>query len=367
MHGNILIVGLGLIGGSLALAIKKQHPKARIYGYDVNTTELTTAKSLHVMDEEATSLREGAEIADVIILSTPVLQMEKVMKQLSQIELKNDVIITDTGSTKRGIMKLAEQLWHNTNVTFIGGHPMAGSHKSGVESAKDHLFENAYYVLTPSNHSLTRVDELKQWLCGTNAKFLVVDPKEHDYVTGVISHLPHIIASALVNLARKEDERNPLIKMLAAGGFRDITRIASSSPQMWKDIVFQNRSNLLRLINKWIEEIEKFQQVLERGDDLAISHFFADAKKYRDSLPVRAKGAIPAYYDLYVDVLDVPGAIAKVTTLLAEHGISITNLHIMENRKGLLGILQISFSKHNDRSKAQALLTYHNYKTYETA
>lgn len=367
MHGNILIVGLGLIGGSLALAIKKQHPKARIYGYDVNTTELTTAKSLHVMDEEATSLREGAEIADVIILSTPVLQMEKVMKQLSQIELKNDVIITDTGSTKRGIMKLAEQLWHNTNVTFIGGHPMAGSHKSGVESAKDHLFENAYYVLTPSNHSLTRVDELKQWLCGTNAKFLVVDPKEHDYVTGVISHLPHIIASALVNLARKEDERNPLINMLAAGGFRDITRIASSSPQMWKDIVFQNRSNLLRLINKWIEEIEKFQQVLERGDDLAISHFFADAKKYRDSLPVRAKGAIPAYYDLYVDVLDVPGAIAKVTTLLAEHGISITNLHIMENRKGLLGILQISFSKHNDRSKAQALLTYHNYKTDETA
>lgn len=367
MHGNILIVGLGLIGGSLALAIKKQHPEVRIYGYDVNTNELTTAKSLHVIDEEAISLREGAEIADVIILSTPVLQMEKVMKQLSQIELKNDVIITDTGSTKSGVMKLAEQLWKNKNVTFIGGHPMAGSHKSGVESAKAHLFENAYYVLTPSDHSLIQVDELKQWLRGTNSKFLVLETEEHDYVTGVISHLPHIIASGLVNLVRKEYERNPLINMLAAGGFRDITRIASSSPEMWKDIVFQNRSNLLRLLDNWTAEIEKFKQVLDRGDDLAISHFFEDAKEYRDSLPVRSNGAIPAYYDLYVDVLDVPGEIAKVTTLLAEDGISIINLHIMENRKGLLGVLQISFSKNGDRIRAQELLTYHDYKTYEAA
>ncbi|WP_047983326.1 prephenate dehydrogenase [Ornithinibacillus californiensis] len=367
MQGNVLIIGLGLIGGSLALAIKKQHPEARIYGYDVKQSEMRAAKSLQVIDEKVGSLRKEAEMADLIILSTPVLQMEKVIKQLAGYDLKENVLITDTGSTKRGVIELAEELWQGESVTFIGGHPMAGSHKSGVESARAHLFENAYYVLTPSSSSPHRIEELKQWLGGANSQFLVLDKEEHDYVTGVISHLPHIIASGLVNQTRKDADRHPLVSLLAAGGFRDITRIASSSPEMWKEIVKQNRMNLLGLLDNWVDEMKHFQHSLLNGDDLAISHFFEDAKEYRDSLPVRSKGAIPSYYDLYVDVIDVPGSIAGVTTLLAEHGISLTNLHIMENREGLLGVLRISFQKEEDRTKAQNLLNFHAYKTYEAA
>lgn len=367
MNGNVFIVGLGLIGGSLALTIKNQHPHATIFGYDVKQSGMETAIKLNIIDEKVDSFRQGAELADLIILSTPVLAMEKLFKQLSCMTLKENVIVTDTGSTKGGIMELANDLLQE-KVTFIGGHPMAGSHKAGVESAKAHLFENAFYVLTPvPTTSIERIEELKSWLSGANAHFLVLDTKEHDYVTGVISHFPHIIAAGLVNLTKKNADKNPLVSLLAAGGFRDVTRIASSNPTMWKDIVKQNRLNLLDLLESWIAEMRDIQSVLVKEDEHEIAKFFSDAKEFRDSLPVRSKGAIPSYYDLYIDVMDVPGAIAGITSLLAEHGISITNLHIIESREGLLGVLRISFQTEDDRAQAQVLLNRNNFKTYEAA
>ncbi|WP_404452239.1 prephenate dehydrogenase [Virgibacillus necropolis] len=367
MDGNVFIVGLGLIGGSLALTIKNQHPNAKIYGYDIKQSEIEKANALQIIDEKVDSIRQGAESADLIILSAPVLETEKLMKQLVNMTLKENVIITDTGSTKGGIMDLANNLWEK-EVSFIGGHPMAGSHKAGVESAKAHLFENAFYVLTPrADTSLEKVDELKQWLNGANPHFLVLDPEEHDNVTGVISHFPHIIAAGLVNQTKKYADKNSLVSLLAAGGFRDITRIASSSPSMWKDIVKQNRSNLLDLFDDWIAEMNNIKGVLLDDNEQTIAHFFEEAKAYRDSLPVRSKGAIPAYYDLYVDVKDSPGAISSITSILAEQAISITNLHIIESREGLLGVLRISFQKDEDRSRAQTLLKTNDYKTYEAA
>lgn len=368
MIGNVFIVGLGLIGGSLALTIKNQHPHARIYGYDVRQSEVETARTLSVIDEKVDSFSMGAELADLIILSTPVVETEKLIKQLASMTLKENVIITDTGSTKGKVMELADDYLLHGEVTFIGGHPMAGSHKAGVASAKAHLFENAFYVLTPRpNTSVDRIEELKQWLNGANSHFLVLDTEEHDYVTGVISHFPHIIAAGLVNQAKKYADKNPLISLLAAGGFRDITRIASSSPIMWKDIVKQNRLNLIDFLDNWMIEMENIKSILLEDDEQAITHFFAEAKEYRDSLPVHSKGAIPSYYDLYVDVLDTPGAIANITTLLAEKGISITNLRIIESREGLLGVLRISFPKDEDRTQAQRLLKTNDYKTYEAA
>lgn len=364
MNGNVFIVGLGLIGGSLALTIKQRHPHAKIYGYDTIKSELDKAYNLNIIDEKVTSFRQGAELADLIILSIPVLEMGALIRQLPSINLKENVIITDTGSTKGEVMEMASEL-SNQGVTFIGGHPMAGSHKSGVESAKVHLFENAYYILTPDK-SMEKVEELKQWLSGTNAHFLVLDTEEHDFLTGIISHFPHIIAAGLVNLAKKNADKNPLVSLLAAGGFRDITRIASSNPKMWKDIVKQNRVNLINLLNNWMTEMRNVQTVLIEDDEESIIHFFEEAKEYRDSLPVRSKGAIPSYYDLYVDVMDVPGAIARITSLLAEDSISITNIHIMEAREGLLGALRLSFQNRKDRTCAQILLEKNDYETYES-
>lgn len=367
MNGNVFIAGLGLIGGSLALAIKSEHPQARIYGYDALQSEMDKSSSLGVIDEQVATFRAGVELADLIILATPVLKMETLIKQLPDMTLKQNAIMTDTGSTKTGVMELAGQL-RDQDITFIGGHPMAGSHKTGVESAKSHLFENAYYILTPeSNTSEDKITELQHWLTGTRSHFLVLDTKEHDAVTGIISHFPHIIAAGLVNLTKNHARDNPLVNILAAGGFRDITRIASSSPGMWKDIVKQNRHNLLELLDSWMVEMENIQSVLADDDDDKLMRFFEEAKDYRDSLPIHSKGAIPAYYDLYVDVLDVTGAIASITSLLAEEAISITNLYIMEAREGLLGVLRISFQNEADRVRADVLLEQNDYQTHQTS
>jgi prephenate dehydrogenase len=356
MEGNVLIVGLGLIGGSLALCIKDEHPDATIIGYDVNHKELRLAKTLGVIDEISVTLEHGAEEADFIILSTPVTQTEKTLETLHNANLKSNVIITDTGSTKEQIMKASMPL-KDKGVRFIGGHPMAGSHKSGVTAAKKILFENAFYMLTPLDSGDDQdIEILKKWLKGTRAKFLIVPPKEHDELTGMISHFPHVIAASLVHQAKGSSQDHPYLRRLAAGGFRDITRIASSNPVMWKDITLQNKKVLMDIMVKWKVEMEEVIRMISDNDSERIYSYFNEAKIFRDELPVLAKGAIPAFYDLYIDVPDYPGVISEVTAYLAEERISLTNIRILETREDIYGVLVISFQTMEDREKAAECL-----------
>ncbi|CAM4319439.1 prephenate dehydrogenase [Bacillus manliponensis] len=365
MCKNVVLIGTGLIGGSLALAIQKEHD-VKMIGYDIHIEQAERAKELHVIDEVVTDLQKACEEAELIIFASPVEETKKLLQKLSTYKLKERVIVTDVGSTKGMIMSEAERLLPK-GVVFIGGHPMAGSHKTGVESAKAHLFENAFYVLTPMKDvAIERVEELKVWLKGTRSHFLLLNTEEHDYVTGIVSHFPHLIAAGLVKQVEKHAGMNSHIHQLAAGGFKDITRIASSSPKMWSDIVKQNQDNLLQLLEEWILEMEKLRSVVAKGDEVELHDYFANAKQYRDSLPVRKSGAIPAYHDLYVDVLDKVGALAHITNILAQREISITNLQILESREGLLGVLRISFQREEDRHKAALALQKEQYATYET-
>jgi prephenate dehydrogenase len=366
LEGNVFVVGLGLIGGSIALAVKKAHPDAVIIGYDVNEQELKLARSLKVIDEAASSLERGMENADLIILATPVMQTEKILAQMPVHLLKENVIVTDVGSTKQRIVHHAQRLGKQ-GITFIGGHPMAGSHKSGVAAARAHLFENAFYALTPTNEvAAEKIERLKEWLKGTKAQFVVLSPEEHDRITGVISHFPHIIAASLVHQAQQYEKENPLVSRLAAGGFRDITRIASSNPEMWRDIFIHNKDELLTLFDRWIAEMKKLRSIVEEENSAAIYHYFLEAKQFRDGLPARTKGAIPSFYDLYVDVPDYPGVISEVTGYLAKENISITNIRIIETREEIYGVLRLSFQSEEDRAKAKACIQEHtNYETYE--
>ncbi|WP_347318978.1 prephenate dehydrogenase [Rossellomorea sp. RS05] len=357
MKGNVVVIGLGLIGGSLALCIKNQHPEARVAGFDVQEKEMKLGLSLGIIDEAVESLKDAVKSADLIIISTPVFQTEKLLETFRDFNLKPTVIITDTGSTKAQIMDRAERILPD-KWCFIGGHPMAGSHKSGVTAAKDFLFENAFYMLTPGKgHSEERIDELKEWLKGTQAKFIVIDPKEHDAVTGTISHFPHIVAASLVQQAKRHAEDHPYVRRLAAGGFRDITRIASSSPVMWKDITMQNREVLLAQLDQWNEEMKAVIDMIEENDPEVIASYFEEAKSFRDELPMLSKGAIPSFYDLFVDVPDYPGVISEITGYLAEEEISLTNIRIMETREDIYGVLVISFQTSQDREKAMKCLT----------
>lgn len=366
VDGNVLVIGLGLIGGSIAASIKATYPSSVIFGFDVKEEQANLAKTLGVIDKVSNDYLVTAEKMDLIIVSVPVLQTKEVLQRLSKVSFSKEVIITDVGSTKEKIVQFSKQLFEASNVTYIGGHPMAGSHKSGVVAAKAHLFENAFYILTPDDSiGEDKVQLLKQWLQGTRAKFITLQPSEHDKVVGAISHFPHIIAASLVHQAEVLNEENNIVSNLAAGGFRDITRIASSNPVMWKDILIQNKEHLLQLFNNWEKEMTDIKEKLLRGDEEELVSFFESAKSFRDGLPVKQKGAIPSFYDLYVDIPDHPGVISEITGYLAKEKISITNIRIIETRTDIYGALRISFQSEEDRVKAQRCIQQHtSYETY---
>jgi prephenate dehydrogenase len=366
LKGRVFVIGLGLIGGSLALCIKKEHREATVIGYDINSEQARLAKMLGVVDEVTDRINEGAIDADLIIIAAPVKETETIIHLLSELPLNSKVIITDTGSTKRKVVSSAAGLKRKA-FTFIGGHPMAGSHKSGITAAKEILFENAFYLLTPEEHvEDSKIVVLKEWLKGTNAKFLTVSPEKHDYLTGIVSHFPHIIAASIVRQTERLAESDSLIPRLAAGGFRDITRIASSNPEMWKDILLHNREILIELIIQWQEEMDWVKELLEKENSNEIYSYFHQAKQFRDGLPSREKGAIPSFYDLYVDVPDYPGVISEITGYLAKEKISITNIRILETREDeIYGVLVISFQTEEDRLRAERCI--HTRSSYATS
>ncbi|MGO4888106.1 prephenate dehydrogenase [Anaerobacillus sp. MEB173] len=363
MKRTVFLIGLGLIGGSIALAIRKEHD-VHMIGYDVNEQQLQIASSLKIIDETVNSIEEGIKEADLVVLATPVKITTDILCEIAKYDLKKDVIITDVGSTKQQIFEKAAIL-KEKGVTFIGGHPMAGSHKSGVEAARPHLFENAFYILTPmENTNINKVIQLQNWLKGTKAKFIELTPKQHDMLAGAISHFPHIIAASLVHQVAKIENDDPLVSQLAAGGFRDITRIASGSPVMWRDILLHNKDCLLDMLDKWQTEMEYVKSLIKDSKEEEIQQYFSEAKQFRDDLPVRKKGAIPSFYDLYVDVPDHPGVISDVTGILANESISITNIRIIETREDIMGALRLSFRSDADRENAKQTLEGQLYETY---
>lgn len=363
MQQTVFIIGLGLIGGSLALGLKR-NKDVKIIGYDASEHTLRTAKRISVIDEIATNIEDSTAFADVIVFATPVSETIRLLHELPNWQLKSQVIITDTGSTKKEIMNAAISL-KEKGITFIGGHPMAGSHKSGVEAARPILFENAYYLLTPfEDESEERIQILIDLLQVTKAKLVKVGAAEHDHMTAVVSHFPHLVAASLVHQLSFENEQYPFTRQLAAGGFRDLTRIASANPIVWRDITLQNRQELTSQLQAWTNEMMKLQDLLSYADSNEIENYFNTAKRIRDELPINTQGAMFSVFDLYVDVPDYPGVISEITGYLAKDNISIINLRIVETREDIFGILVISFQSTADRAKAVDCIA--NNTTFET-
>ncbi|MGM9966963.1 prephenate dehydrogenase [uncultured Rummeliibacillus sp.] len=355
MKQTVLVVGLGLIGGSIALALQKS-PNIRVIGFDVNENTLQSAKVLGVVQDVTKQPEVAVKNVDILLFATPVNATIEWMEKLKDWDLPEKLIITDTGSTKSLIMEKALEL-KDLGITFIGGHPMAGSHKSGVLAAKPYLFENAYYMLTPlADEDESNVQQLKDVLQYTRAKLTTVLADTHDQMTSVVSHFPHIVAASLVHMLANESKENSLTKLLAAGGFRDITRVASSNPILWRDITLQNRKQIANQLANWQQEMSRVQTLLENGDNQQIETFFAKAKHFRDDLPSTSQGALYSTYDLYIDVPDYPGSIAEITAYLADERISITNIRIVETREDVFGILVVSFQNADDREKAAACI-----------
>lgn len=276
-------IGLGLIGGSILKALKKCYPDCTTVAASRSLAPLQEALADKNLDTITTSIdKENFGDCDYIFLCTPVKTISIYLEMLAPI-INESCIITDVGSVKGCIHETVEKL--NLEKNFIGGHPMAGSEKTGYANSSSTLLKNAFYAITPT--SLTKKESLEEYadiVKNIGAIPIITDYTTHDYSVAGISHLPHIIASTLVNLIKASDNDEKLMKQLAAGGFKDITRIASSSPEMWEQICLSNSTAILSLLNDYINSLTDVKNALENMTEGYVYKMFESSKEYRDSL-----------------------------------------------------------------------------------
>jgi prephenate dehydrogenase len=279
---KITIVGVGLLGGSLGLAIKRLRLADEVAGYVRRAASIADCKKAKAVDSCTCDLKEAVAGADLIVLCTPLAQMLPLLKKMLP-AIRRGAIITDVGSVKSTVVKELESLVAKAGAHFIGSHPMAGAEKTGVAAARAELFANAVCVVTPTKRSnRTALKKTERLWTAVGARVLRLAPELHDELVSRSSHLPHIAAATLANLIL--DPALPKFQpMLCATGFRDTTRIASGSPEMWRDIAMANRKNLSRALEVFIRDLKKVQNLLNKGDEQGAESFFKLGKKRRDA------------------------------------------------------------------------------------
>ena len=364
---TIGFIGFGLIGGSIARAIKQIKPDATLIAYNYYKTRPNThlehAKNDGILDHIYCDLKDGFFQCDLIILCAPVLDNIKYLKELKPL-IKPSCILTDVGSVKGNIHSAIEELQLTKN--FIGGHPMAGSEKTGYEASSATLLKNAYYVLTPTKDTpKDALTFMTNFVSSIGAIPVILDATYHDDIVSAISHVPHIISASLVNMVKEQDDADETMRLLAAGGFKDITRISSSSPVMWQNICLTNKESILKFLSLYINQLRKMSDYIKNSDEDALLSFFEYAKSYRDSIPNKPVGLIKKVYELYLDLMDEAGAIATVATILATNHISIKNIGIIHNREFQDGVLRLELYSEEGLINAAKCLRNYNYKIYE--
>ena len=277
---HIAIIGVGLIGGSFALALRKHGFKGKITGIGRNTKNLSKAKKLGIIDQYTTELSKGVKDADLIMLAVPVGQFETILKNIRR-NLKKGAIVTDVGSVKSQIVKKLEPLMPE-GAYFVGAHPIAGKECSGVTCACADLYENARCIITPG--PATNKTALKKVISlwkNVGAQTMLMDPEDHDVIFSAVSHLPHVVAYALVNGIMKVDEA---ILHHGGKGLRDMTRIAKSPAELWRDICSHNKKNILRSLKMFSSSISNITRLIERSDWKGLEKEFIKARKARQPL-----------------------------------------------------------------------------------
>lgn len=354
-------IGLGLIGGSLARSIRRAYPDYTLYAYSPCPDEVRQSLEEGVVNRSLGKNDPAFSDCDLIFLCAPVKANISYLPFLKK-TMKPSCILSDVGSVKKIMVEAAHK--EGLDCCFIGGHPMAGSEKIGYSNSRDYILENAYYILTPSEENRPEdIALLKEMVTAIHAIPLVLTPDTHDYVVAGVSHLPHIIASSLVNVVKRLDADNQgeYMKQVAAGGFRDITRIASSSPEMWENICLTNRDDILKVLDNYISYLQDTRKLVADSNGGKINEMFASSRDYRDSLNDSVKGSVPREYTLYADIYDEAGGIATITTLLAMNQLSIKNIGVIHNREFEEGVLRIEFYDPESRDKGQEVLKRRNY------
>lgn len=350
---KIGIIGVGVIGGSLGLSIKRKVKDIEVIGVSSRKTidEALSIKAIDVGYERA-EIDDCLAAADLIFLCTPISHILEILPRVAK-SIKAGCLVTDVGSTKQVIVEKAASCFPKDRY-FIGGHPMAGNEGHGISWADALLFENAVYILTPyqkiPNDLTNRFGRLIESI---GAKLIFLTPGMHDKIAAKVSHLPQMLAVALMNFVIDTQKDKNLFLKLAAGGFRDMTRIASSSYSIWEDIIRTNSEEILKNIDLFIESLQSIKKDI-RNDTLRKT--FEKANSARLSIPRDTKGFLRSHFDLSVWVEDRPGIIAQIATILARENINIKDIEVLKVREGDSGTLRLSFETEKARADAQKFL-----------
>ncbi len=356
---KVAVVGCGLIGGSIALSLSKVGHS--VYVTDVPGNEKRIKKQIPGAQFRKTLADVCSESPEIIFISVPSSEVNRVIGELAP-RVRSGTILTDVAGIKQPVMEGAARSVPE-GVIFVGGHPMAGSEKSGVEAAQPFLFQNAVYVLTPlKNYTAESVRLLIEMVEQLGSRILMMDASQHDRIAAATSHLPQLLAVELVNLLGELSSTDENFNTLAAGGFRDMTRIASSEYTVWNEVIKANRGNIHAVLDKYIQRLSELSGNLRSGEDSEIADAFGKARRARAGIRKGGKGFLHPLYDLYVVVEDRVGVLKEITSTLADVSINIKDIELLKVREGSGGMFRLSFDTEEIQDRASGILEQHGFQ-----
>lgn len=347
---KISIIGIGLIGGSIAKALKNSQLDCEITAFD-KPEILDQAISENSIDLKSASVKESLK-AEVVFLCLPVELSLQYLQGLAPL-LSEDQIVTDVS----GVKGVFEKTWSNlqSQGIYIGGHPMTGKEKGGYENSDPLLFENSVYILSDTEKENPLFEQFTEIIEALGARITLLNPFIHDKVVANVSHLPQLLSVSLVNNSVRE-ESGINFSDFAAGGFRDMTRIAASDFSIWEKIIDYNRDQILSAIESLKRELTDMKKLIEESKLSELSEKFESSRKKRDEIPKDTKGFLHPLHDLFVFVRDEPGVISKISTALFNNRVNIKDIELLKIREGTGGTFRLSFESEEDAINAGKII-----------
>ncbi len=353
---KVSVIGLGLIGGSIAKALKSTGKQYFVSAYDP-TDSVNIAFKEGVVDQRLANIGESVN-ADVIFVCAPFDSTLEILKQLAP-KVKNGTIVTDVSGVKLPLQKAWSSF--KSEGIYIGGHPMTGKEKGGYENSDPLLFENAVYILDVAFKNSSKIEPLTKIIADLGSQIAFLEPRIHDMMIAYVSHLPQLLAVALTNLAAFKEEEISFLDF-AAGGFKDLTRIASSPFEIWKPVFKANKKEITNALEAFQIGLEKIKKQIEKEEFEQLEKEFLKAIRNRNEIPKSNKGFLTRLYDVFVFVKDEPGVISKISTVLFENNINIKDIELLKIREGRGGTFRLAFDSYEDSKRASEILTSLGFK-----
>jgi prephenate dehydrogenase len=347
---RVAMVGTGLLGTSIALAASRAG--CAVQGWDLDPATLTRASSFSGLDPRP-SLEEAVEGSDLVVVATPIPAVAPAV--IRALHSTSNAVVTDVASVKGSVVSAVRSAGGGER--YVPGHPMGGSERSGPDHASASVVDGIVWVVAPDEVSDgVAVERLSAWIGTVGARPITLSPQRHDRLVAIVSHLPQVAASTLMGLAAVEEADEPEILLLAAGGFRDLTRLAASHPALWRDILVANRTDVGVAIDLFIERLRRLREDLDLADGDAVERAFEAAKAAR--LRLATKPTVRSGVAVWqVEIPDEPGALARITAVLADGGVNIEDLQIVHSPEGGRGTVHLTVAVGNAGSTVEVLMS----------